>query len=482
MCGRYASSRRPEDLVEEFEIAEVRVAAPLAPDYNVAPTKQVYAVVRAPAVRVTSAEPPRAPAAGADLGPGAVLGQGPLDRQPDDQRPDGDRGREAGVPPGVRRAPLPAARPTATSSGTPPRSGPQAASRSSSRSSSAPRDGGVLAMAGLYEIWRDPTRGRGRPRPVPLDLHGADHRRRGRPRPHPRPDAADGRARPVAGVARPAAGRRRPTCSTLLVPAAPGRLEAYPVSTAGQQRPQQRAGAGRAAARSRRRSRDRAGMSAERPADHRHPARRRRGWSTSRARQPDRHAAAQPRRRRRHRHRRPRGAGRATCPRNGVTVVRFEQPWQVAGRKVATAPADARRRAARGRRPRMRTRTPLVVGGRSAGARSAARRRTELGAAGCLALSFPLHPPGPSGDVPASTSCCARGPADAGRPGGARPDGPPRGVPRPAVELTVVPAADHGFGCRPAGRSAQDEAMGIVVEATLEWIVREVVGESARRS
>lgn len=48
MCGRYAASRRPEDLVEQFEIT----AAPeqvLPPSYNVAPTDQVYAVLeRAP--------------------------------------------------------------------------------------------------------------------------------------------------------------------------------------------------------------------------------------------------------------------------------------------------------------------------------------------------------------------------------------------------------------------------------------------------
>ena len=49
MCGRYASSRKPEDLVEEFEIDKVEVKETLVPDYNVAPTKQVYAVVQRPA-------------------------------------------------------------------------------------------------------------------------------------------------------------------------------------------------------------------------------------------------------------------------------------------------------------------------------------------------------------------------------------------------------------------------------------------------
>ena len=48
MCGRYASSRRPQDLLEEFEIVDDRVKEPLAPDYNVAPTKDVYAVVERP--------------------------------------------------------------------------------------------------------------------------------------------------------------------------------------------------------------------------------------------------------------------------------------------------------------------------------------------------------------------------------------------------------------------------------------------------
>ena len=45
MCGRYASSRKPEDLVEEFEVDRVVPDKPLAADYNVAPTKEVYAVM-----------------------------------------------------------------------------------------------------------------------------------------------------------------------------------------------------------------------------------------------------------------------------------------------------------------------------------------------------------------------------------------------------------------------------------------------------
>ena len=56
MCGRYASSRRPEDLVEEFEIDKAEVKETLAPDYNVAPTKQVYAVVERPPAGDDAAE------------------------------------------------------------------------------------------------------------------------------------------------------------------------------------------------------------------------------------------------------------------------------------------------------------------------------------------------------------------------------------------------------------------------------------------
>ena len=45
MCGRYASSRSPDDLAEEFEVVDTRLDKVLPPDYNVAPTKEVYAVL-----------------------------------------------------------------------------------------------------------------------------------------------------------------------------------------------------------------------------------------------------------------------------------------------------------------------------------------------------------------------------------------------------------------------------------------------------
>ncbi|MET0740068.1 MAG: SOS response-associated peptidase [Candidatus Nanopelagicales bacterium] len=52
MCGRYAASRSPDDLVEVFEVDKPSPTEPpvevLNPDYNVAPTKKVYAVLSRP--------------------------------------------------------------------------------------------------------------------------------------------------------------------------------------------------------------------------------------------------------------------------------------------------------------------------------------------------------------------------------------------------------------------------------------------------
>jgi putative SOS response-associated peptidase YedK len=45
MCGRFASARKRIELLEEFGVQSDRVDADLRPDYNVAPTKPVYAVL-----------------------------------------------------------------------------------------------------------------------------------------------------------------------------------------------------------------------------------------------------------------------------------------------------------------------------------------------------------------------------------------------------------------------------------------------------
>jgi uncharacterized protein len=167
----------------------------------------------------------------------------------------------------------------------------------------------------------------------------------------------------------------------------------------------------------------------------------------------------------------------AHLPRQGVSVVRVEQPWRVAGKKIAPRPqvldecfVDVARR--------LRIRTPLVVGGRSAGARSAARSAHRLGASGFLALAFPLHPPGRPDksrleELEAVTvpTLVVQGERD--------PFGAPEEFPTDR-ELTVIPGADHGFKVPRRGPVSSDDAMAIVVEAVLEWIVRDVVGNRMR--
>jgi predicted alpha/beta-hydrolase family hydrolase len=81
----------------------------------------------------------------------------------------------------------------------------------------------------------------------------------------------------------------------------------------------------------------------------------------------------------------------------GWRVVRVEQPWRVAGRRVAVAPPklDEGWAAVLDRlRAGDLLSGPLVLGGRSAGARVACRTAAAQGAAGVVALAFPLHPPG----------------------------------------------------------------------------------------
>ena len=160
-------------------------------------------------------------------------------------------------------------------------------------------------------------------------------------------------------------------------------------------------------------------------------------------------------------------------PREGITVIRLEQPWRVAGKKSAPAPKvlDACLVAVA---DQLRPRTPLVLGGRSAGARSACRTAHHLGASGVLCLSFPLHPPG----KPESSrldeleqvtvpTLVVQGEKD--------PFGRPEEFPA-HTQLVVVPDADHGLAVPKRAALSQSDAVGLVVEATLEFVVREVVG------
>ena len=162
-----------------------------------------------------------------------------------------------------------------------------------------------------------------------------------------------------------------------------------------------------------------------------------------------------------------------SLPQQDISTTLVEMPWRVAGKALAPRPAvidecyvavmDA-----------MRTRTPLVVGGRSAGARSACRIARDVGAVGVLALAFPLHPPGRPERSRLEELRRARvrtlvvqGERDA--------FGTPEEFPDD-LDLAVVPGADHGMKVLKSGPVTHEEALAVVLEATLEWIVREVSG------
>jgi predicted alpha/beta-hydrolase family hydrolase len=87
----------------------------------------------------------------------------------------------------------------------------------------------------------------------------------------------------------------------------------------------------------------------------------------------------------------------------GVSVALVEQPYRVAGRRSPAPPRqlDAAWTAVVERLARELGELPLLVGGRSSGARVACRTATVTGAVGVLCLAFPLRPPRRSGAEPA---------------------------------------------------------------------------------
>ncbi|GAB2766549.1 SOS response-associated peptidase [Nocardioides salsibiostraticola] len=234
MCGRYASSRRPEDLIEEFEVVESRVGVPLAADYNVAPTKEIYAVVERPPSEDRSRPAQR------QL---RVLTWGLVPSWAKDpsigSRMINARMETVATKPAFRRA-LAARRCLLPADGYYewyPTAKQSAAGRSGRPGKQPffirPREGGVLAMAGLYEIWRDPTKAEDDParfRWTATVITTAAEDELGQI--HDRmplmvePDRRDEWLDPTTSLVDASA------VSALLAPAAPGQLEAFPVSTA----------------------------------------------------------------------------------------------------------------------------------------------------------------------------------------------------------------------------------------------------------
>ncbi|MFI1417165.1 alpha/beta family hydrolase [Streptomyces sp. NPDC020731] len=176
----------------------------------------------------------------------------------------------------------------------------------------------------------------------------------------------------------------------------------------------------------------------------------------------------------------------AELPAHGVTVALVEQPWRVAGKKVAPAPKTLDT-GWRGIWPALaKPGLPVISGGRSAGARVACRTATELGAHAVLALSFPLHPPGRPEKSRADELLGAGVPTLVVQ-GGNDPFGRPGEFPEYrrgraqrvgaravvgdgwAYELVEVDHGDHGFAVPRRADLTQEEAVAVVTDAVVRW-------------
>jgi len=165
------------------------------------------------------------------------------------------------------------------------------------------------------------------------------------------------------------------------------------------------------------------------------------------------------------------GLARA-LPETGVAVVRVEQPWRVARKRVAGPPAQldkawvvavpeaVRRTAVAG---------PLFVGGRSAGARVACRTAAAVGAAGVVALAFPLHPPGRPDRSRVAELLAVDVPVLVVQGDRDNFGGPPELPSGPRI--VAVPGADHGFKVPASGPVSQAAALQVVVEAVQDFVV-----------
>jgi putative SOS response-associated peptidase YedK len=162
MCGRYAASRTPEDLVGLFDVQKWEPEEALAADWNVAPTKDVHAVLERP---VKSSGDPRPVRQLRALRWGLVPGWA---KSPDmgvkmiNARAETVHEKAAYRRPfAARRCLLPADGYFEWLTGERELGLEQEGKRKRPRKQPyfvTPADGGVMAMAGLYEFWRDRTR------------------------------------------------------------------------------------------------------------------------------------------------------------------------------------------------------------------------------------------------------------------------------------------------------------------------------------
>ncbi|MFF9816054.1 alpha/beta family hydrolase [Streptomyces sp. NPDC014006] len=155
-------------------------------------------------------------------------------------------------------------------------------------------------------------------------------------------------------------------------------------------------------------------------------------------------------------------------PGHGVSVALVEQPWRVAGKKVAPAPKTLDT-GWRGLWPALTAPgLPVISGGRSAGARVACRTATELGAHAVLALSFPLHPPGKPEKSRAAELLGAGVPTLVVQ-GGNDPFGRPEEFPNGSYDLIEVPHGDHGFAVPKRAEITQEQVLEIITDGVVRW-------------
>jgi putative SOS response-associated peptidase YedK len=156
MCGRYASSRNTDDLVEEFEVDRVTSPVPLPPDYNVAPTKEVYAVFDRVPREAPAGTPPERRLSTVVWG---LVPSWAKDRSIG-SRLINARVETLGEKPAFRRA-LAKRRCLLPADGYfewyPTQQLNARGKPLKQPFFITPQDRGVMAMAGLYEIWRDPA-------------------------------------------------------------------------------------------------------------------------------------------------------------------------------------------------------------------------------------------------------------------------------------------------------------------------------------
>lgn len=154
----------------------------------------------------------------------------------------------------------------------------------------------------------------------------------------------------------------------------------------------------------------------------------------------------------------------------GYGVARVTQPYRVLGRK-APAPAAALDAAFEDVIAALREclDVPVISGGRSSGARVACRTAAATGAAGVLALAFPLHPPGRPDRTRAPELHAVSVPVLVLQ-GERDPFGSPEEIgataPPASVRLERVPGANHGFAVRKGDPPVLDD----LTETVIAWL------------